>query len=234
MTRVFAASGVGRRLLLFLLVVVVVVLLVVTASGPRGQTMQLGPTGLIGPSESVIPLDTGVVVGSKDGLNLSLFLSSGVFYAGHPVTVTIDLKNPTDSGVFVPSANNWAVSGLSLGPCGMLNYPMGIGVLAGYYTSDNISAVSRDKLLMLYKPGTYWCPTILSGIKGYSFPAMRNTAGIIQEGVQTVASNELMNVNVTFSGHWAPHQRFKDSHPGTTPCWAEMNGEPWLSSIFSC
>lgn len=38
----------------------------------------------------------------------------------------------------LPASNKWPVKGLSLGPCGMLNFPMGLAVFEGHYVLADI------------------------------------------------------------------------------------------------
>jgi hypothetical protein len=166
---------------------------------------------------------SGEVVGTNSDLNLGLFLNSLVIGAGNNVSVQIDEKNPTDRGILVSTANDWAVPGLTLGQCGTLNDPFGVGILPGYYTSENVSAAST---LALYPPGTYNCPGILSGITGYSFGG-GNLAGIMQGQDSAPAMYQHMDVNVTASGYWT--STFHLFSPGY---YTAVGGDEWGTLII--
>lgn len=167
---------------------------------------------------------SGEVVLTNSDLNLGLFLNSLVIGAGNGVSVQIDEKNPTDRGILVSTANDWAVPGLTLGQCGTLNDPFGVGIFPGYYTSENVSAASA---LTLYPPGTDNCPGILSGITGYSFEGMGNVAGIMQGQDSTPVLFEHMDVNVTASGYWT--STFHLFSPGY---YTVVGGDEWGTLII--
>ena len=167
---------------------------------------------------------SGEVVLTNSDLNLGLSLNSIVIGAGNGVSVQIDEKNPTDRGILVSTANDWAVPGLTLGQCGTLNDPFGVGILPGYYTSENVSAAST---LTLYPPGTYNCPGILSGITGYSFEGTSNIAGIMQGQDSTPALFQHMDVNVTASGYWTT--TFHLFSPGY---YTVVGGDEWGTLII--
>ncbi|MDE1853741.1 MAG: hypothetical protein KGI38_08345 [Thaumarchaeota archaeon] len=195
------------------------------------STNEGGPVSSIfatAPGLTLKPLgSTGQVTLSKDGLNLGLYVNSEVVKAGSSVEVMIYENNPNGK-VRVPAANNWPVPGLSLGPCGTLNAPMGVGILAGYYTGNNISSVTSGQLLALYQPGTYNCPDILSGVTGYSFAAGSETAGILQDNGTSPTVTEAMNANVTASGYWT--SAFSFFQPGY---YTVVGGDEWGTLLIS-
>ena len=51
----------------------------------------------------------------------------------------------------MPAAKKWPLQGLSLGPCGTLNYPFGVAIFAGYYTSANISTATPLSFMTLMR-----------------------------------------------------------------------------------
>jgi hypothetical protein len=166
----------------------------------------------------------GEVVGTNSDLNLGLFLNSIVIGAGNGVSVQIDEKNPTDRAILVSTANDWAVPGLTLGQCGTLNDPFGVGIIPGYYTSENVSAAST---LALYSPGTSGCPGILSGVTGYSFEGLSNLAGINEGQDSTPVLYQHMDVNVTASGYWT--STFHLFSPGY---YTVVGGDEWGTIII--
>jgi hypothetical protein len=168
---------------------------------------------------------SGEVVGvTNSDLNLGFYLNSLVFSAGNNVSLQIDEKNPTDRAVLASVADDWGVPNLTLGPCGTLNDPFGVGILSGYYTAENVSS---GRLLQLYAPGSYNCPEVLSGITGYSFEGLGNLAGIVQGEGSNPTLYQHMDVNVTSSGYWAP-----TFHPFSPGYYTAVGGDEWGTLII--
>ncbi|HEV2137849.1 MAG TPA: hypothetical protein VGR53_03340 [Nitrososphaerales archaeon] len=200
-----------------------------TTSSLWTTTLYRGAIAGTGPDESLRPLGTTQeVILSRDGLNLDFSISSNVVFAGRGISVTIEEKNPTSGAISVPAANNWPVPGLTLAPCGTLNTPIGFGLLAGYYTSQSISKVSRNQLLDLYQPGAYSCQLILAGITGYSFAPMSDRADIYQgNGSDPALFSQTMKGGVTASGFWT--SSFNTFAPGY---YSIVGGDEWGTLII--
>src|SRR2546422_11517265 len=114
-------------------------------------------------------------VRSVDGLALSLLLNSTKIRPGQGISITVQELNTLSTVNNVSASAEWPLSGLSVGPCGSLNLPVGVAVFQGYYTSSSVSA---GRPLALYQPGTYSCPAGMSGIKPYCFWPSSDTAFI--------------------------------------------------------
>jgi len=110
------------------------------------------------------------------GLRLDLSVNSTSFNPGDDIAITINEHNLRLLPNEVRAASDWKLQGLSLGPCGTVNRPIGFAVFHGNYTKDDISA---GHPLQLYKPGTYFCPMILSGINSYIFDPASNLANVM-------------------------------------------------------
>jgi hypothetical protein len=114
---------------------------------------------------------------SANGLRLSLSLDATTYKAGQEITITIDEQNTRSTANNNAAAQNWPMAKLAVGPCGTLNYPFGMAVFKGYFSSDDVVAAAP---VTLYDPGTiYHCPLILAGITAYDFKASSNAADII-------------------------------------------------------
>ena len=126
-----------------------------------------------------------VVVRSTSGLNLSLSLGSTLISPGQAVSVGIDEWNTLPQENVVPSASNWPLQGLTLGPCGTLNLPIGIEIARGHYTSSNISSAQP---LQLSAPGMYSCPAIFL-VSSYTFePSSDVAVGSFTERVSSTTN----------------------------------------------
>src|SRR5713226_2426107 len=111
--------------------------------------------------------DSGsTTVKSVDGLALSLLLNSTRIRPGQGISITVQEMNTLSTVNNVSASTHWPLRGLSVGPCGPLNFPVGVAIIQGYYTSSSVSA---GKPLGLYQPGEYSCPAMLSQIGAYVF-----------------------------------------------------------------
>jgi hypothetical protein len=103
-------------------------------------------------------------------------VNSTSFEPGQGIAVTVDERNTLAEVNNIPAADDWPLQGLSLGPCGTLNYPNGVAIFEGYYTSANISTAIP---LKLYDPDAlYHCPGILAVITAYEFQPSSDIASI--------------------------------------------------------
>jgi|GEM_PF-631870 len=161
-----------------------------------------------------------MVVKSTSGLNLSLSLGSTLISPGQAVSVGIDEWNTLPRENVVPSASDWPLRGLTLGPCGT-NLPIGIEIAQGFYTSSNISSAQT---LQLSEPGIYNCPLISSSISSYAFEPSGDVAGVVgscdSNPCFTVSANSTTNV----SGYWTATSTFSNFTPGE---YTVVGGDEW-------
>jgi hypothetical protein len=134
-----------------------------------------------------------------NGLSLSLSLNSTTLQPGQEISVLIDEQNTLTTVNNVSASNGWPLKGLSLGPCGTVNYPIGVAIFQGYYTSSNVSSATP---LQLYKPGIYYCPMILSYISGYVFQPSSDIAGVLSDSDPTPQLTNKMTSEITVTGYW--------------------------------
>ncbi len=98
----------------------------------------------------------------------------------------------------VTHSDTWPVQELGIGPCGPINYPTGVAIFNGYYTSSNITAA---KALTLYTPGIYNCPAIFS-VSSYLFYPMNSTAVVYGSCSPGPCFTTSISVSLTFGGYW--------------------------------
>jgi len=120
--------------------------------------------------------NTGSDSNSALGIRLDLSVNSTSLKSGDKIAITISERNLRLVPNEVQAASDWKIRGLSLGPCGTVNLPIGFAILKGNYTKDN---VSTGNPLQLYKPGVFFCPMILSGINSYAFEPASNLANVV-------------------------------------------------------
>jgi hypothetical protein len=167
---------------------------------------------------------TATSSGSVEGLTLSLSLDSTTYQPGQVVTITIDEKNTLPTTNNVPTSDKWPLSSLGVGPCGPINYPFGIAVFQGGFTSSNVLSATP---LKLYDPtAMYNCPAMLSGISTYAFEPSGDTAAIFQNSGTSPVTTDNMNSEVQPTGYWVanPNETLIDFDPGV---YTVVGGDEW-------
>ena len=112
-----------------------------------------------------------------------------------------DRTNTLTTSNNVTAAAAWPIPGLAVGPCGPLNYPVGVAVLQGNYNAGNVSS---GKTLEIYRPGVVACPMVLVKIGGFEFQPSSDNATLeatCQQGGGGCMT-EIVNATVSFDGYW--------------------------------
>lgn len=204
------------------LVLLVAALIGLTACGATTETT---PT-VTSSTSTPLPNASSTTSKSVNGLSLSLSLNSTTFQPGQEVAVVLDEQNMLATVNDVSTSNSWPLSGLILGPCGTLNYPIGIAIFQGYYTSSNVSSATP---LQLYKPGIYHCPMILSGINAYAFQPLSDSASVIGSCEPNPCFTDFkVSSEVTVTGYWSNGQEsiLGNFTPGV---YTVVGGDEWGS-----
>jgi hypothetical protein len=138
-----------------------------------------------------------------NGLELSLALNtSSISYStGHGIAATVVETNTLATPNNVSAASDWPMANLSVGPCGTLNYPVGLAVVKGYYAAGNISSA---KALQIYRPGVTACPMVLASISSFEFQPSSDNATIFGSCQPAGGGcvSEIVNVTVSASDYW--------------------------------
>jgi hypothetical protein len=166
---------------------------------------------------------------SVSGLNLSLSLDSATYQPGQTITIVVNETNNLKKTNSVSAADNWAFSGLTVGPCGTLNYPFGIAIFKGYHTPGDVSSLTP---LKLDNPDAkYPCPMILAEISTYVFQPSGNTTAIFQMDNNNPALTENMNAKVLPTGYWTgtPIAALTNFIPGI---YTVVAGDEWGAMVF--
>ena len=169
---------------------------------------------------------------STSGLSLSLSLDSTIYQPGQPISIVVDEINTLLKTNKVSASEKWPVAGLSVEPCGTLNYPFGVVVYKGNYTSADISsAIPLD----LYGPyAGHSCPRLLGSIASYVFQPSNDIADIFQTSETNAAITQMkMNSDVepTPTGYWIRNDMnifFTDFDPGV---YTVVAGDEWGTMV---
>jgi hypothetical protein len=174
-----------------------------TTSGTSGFTVKVTDSKGGTASENLSINIAADLVGtslSVNGLKLSLSLNSTTLQPGQELSIVVDEQNTLPVANNVLSSRNWPLNGLSVGPCGTLNYPFGVAIFQGYYSSADVSEATP---LMLYDPSAgYFCPMILSEITAYVFQPSSDTAAIFGSCDPNPCFTTKINTEVTATGYW--------------------------------
>ena len=190
-----------------------------------------GPNPPTIPQTATINGNSTVTVKSGNGLELILALSPAAIKAGDEITISAGEWNSLSTANNVTTDKNWLVTGLTMGPCGTLNYPMGVAVYSGYLTESDIAAAVP---LQLYDPkAIFHCPMILSGIDAYYFQPFSSAADVYGSCDPNPCFKDFaVSGNLTCSGYWLNGTRpgFIDFTPGT---YTVAGGDEWGSLVVT-
>ena len=187
----------------FLFIIVVVAIVAAYFGGTIYSNEPSSNGGFVG--YSVSPAKT-IVTSQTSGLELILATNTSMLISGQAISVNISEFNTLSLRANLSrSGNDWPVRGLSLGVCnreGFGNYPMGLGVVKGFYTDSNVSDISSNEILQLYEP--YYGPQygyIMYSFTYFSFQPMSDIAWINACTAPTGCSYSISWINNS-NGSW--------------------------------
>jgi hypothetical protein len=167
---------------------------------------------------------------SANDLSLSLSLDSTTYHSGQSISIDIDEKNALSKTNNVPVSDKWPRVGLTLGPCGTTNYPFGISIFRGYYSTTDISTATP---LQLYNPGAiYNCPMILSEITYYNFQPSSDIADIFGSCALNPCLTVEMNSEVNETGYWTGNSPTATLNNFTPGVYTVVGGDEWGTLVI--
>jgi hypothetical protein len=157
------------------------------------------------------------------GLNLSIAVNTTLLQSGQGIEITINETNTLDALNTVSATTGWqSTPQLSLGPCGVGDYPMGLAICQGYYTPSSISSAEP---LYIYAPGTFACPMLIRLITSYTFQPLSNMASI------SPPSNSFfmpMNSSFAANGYWTGNLKGQTEFSNFSPgIYTVVGGDEW-------
>lgn len=156
------------------------------------------PGGPGATSSSTTNTSSSTAAGSAKGLQLRLSLSATSLAEWGTLGISVSEFNTQTTPNNVTKAQDWAVTGLSLGPCateGYSIYPFGVAVYKGAYTGSNISEASP---LNIYP--TVACPMLIRLVTGYLFQPLNDSAVILpSNGASPTPMRRAVAVNGTYA-----------------------------------
>ena len=207
------------------------VLLVIALIGlpACGATTRTTPT-VTPPRPTPPPNTSSATSESVNGLMLSLSLNSTIFQPGQEISVVIDEWNTLATANKVSASNSWPLRGLSVGPCGTLNYPFGVAIFQGNYTSSNVPSATP---LQLWLPVP--CP-IDFPVGYYSFDPLSDTASVFCITAGGFGGGEpnpcltdfKVSSEITVTGYWTWNNGQQPTSGNFTPgVYTVVGGDEW-------
>jgi hypothetical protein len=130
-------------------------------------------------------------------LKLYLSTNSTSIQLGQAIGIDISVNNTLSRPIMALQKNDWAFSTYGIILCAQS--PVGISILDGYYTEQNMT---KGKQLALYG-NTIMCPMIMNLVSGYEFAPLSSQVTIYC-GTNSVnlCGNDEMRYHVSFGGFW--------------------------------
>lgn len=178
-------ARIGRRSSVLILVGLLVV------ASIAGTLLILKPTQKV--------LENSAYAESPTGLRLYVSLNATVFRLGQSVNISVREYNPLAQSINLSRSDRWPMRGLTIGPCGTINFPMGIAAYAGYYTSSDIFL---GMPLPLYSPGPRFCPMFLSNIDYYIFQPESDATQVFGSCIPNPCLTMPMATYLLIGGFW--------------------------------
>jgi hypothetical protein len=168
--------------------------------------------------------------------DLSLELSIGAPDVGQPNAVQLNITEYNDATSYnnVSASSGWPVSSLSLGPCGTLEFPFGIAVYQGHYTSQNISSATPLRIFTPNANGTAQpyqvdCPANPQ-VFSYDFAPQSDSATTsLTWAGDSSSTTYRLSASFSITGYWNSSSNFTVFGKGT---YTIVAGDEWGKTAF--
>jgi hypothetical protein len=170
---------------------------------------------------------------SKTGLETFLSLNTTYLYPDRWISIRISENNTRSSTNILSSSDEWPILYHSLLPCSE-NYPIGIAVLAGFYTDYNITMASETQLLNFLPPGAYnSCPAV-SASMSYSFESSGNLVNISNACSDQMFSGYFVPMTETLqlNGSWTSSEAGSIESPLTAGIYTVAGTDEWGNIVI--
>ncbi|MGI0018360.1 MAG: hypothetical protein ACREA1_06610, partial [Nitrosotalea sp.] len=167
--------------------------------------------------DQVLQTVENVATKSSSSLQLSLSTNSSIIQSGQAIEITLSLDNVSPHLLTIHPQNNWPIQGLDLDGCS--NSPMGVAILDGFYTMQNMSDGHPMVFHFLYP-----CPPSLSA-KSFTFYPMSNNVTIICEPGDWAPCQNLIQTKASVAYHsFLQDGKFFDFNSGN---YTIIAGDEW-------
>jgi hypothetical protein len=157
-------------------------------------------------------------------LRVILSINTTTLHSGDTIDIQVSEQNTIPFNNTVARAYNWPISGL-WGPCGPLDFPMGIAIFQGYHLQNDLPTTN---LLTLYNPqGVYNCPAAYPGLQSYTFEPDNDTAALNGICIQDHCPAISMRSGGTYSGYWTDYLFFATFQWFSPGLYTVVGGSEW-------
>ena len=134
------------------------------------------------------------------GLQLQLTIGSAVYHPGDNVSVNITEYNILGTQNNVTAANNWPNETSPITVCDPI-YPLRVGIVRGFYVSNNISQISSTQIVHFIDPNVVYPCQFIPVISSYNFqPQSDNASALCSSTVSNCYYP--MTSSIVFNGSW--------------------------------
>jgi hypothetical protein len=146
---------------------------------------------------------------STHGLRLTLALNAAAYQPGTDIFIVLDEQNTLSSENKVRISYTWHLNGLVTStPCNPANYPFGVAVYQGNYTTDKLAKI---KPLYLFDPGNmYHCMAGPAINFTYIFKPLSDLISLRPDDAELNTMKDEIKIN----GYWTDSSEFKTFEPG--------------------
>jgi plastocyanin len=149
-------------------------------------------------------------------LKLSLITNSKAIRYGESIWMEISVSNTLPIPFMALTENDWKFNASSLNVCS--SSPVGISILSGYYTEENMT---EGKQLSLYNNNVN-CPYVLYEVTGYQFEPSSNKIMSCSDNAHNSCDAHEMRYQVSFSGYWSDNL-----HPFDIGTYTVIGADEW-------
>lgn len=139
---------------------------------------------------------------STNGLQLRLSINASQITSDQRFLIQVSEYNTLGTRNNVTRGNEWKVSQVSLGECGVADFPFGVALFQGHDTAMNLSTAKQVDILPFVA-----CPLALRYVSGYLFEPHSVQAFILPAGNLSTAFLTPMSKDITVSGQYSNNQK---------------------------
>lgn len=160
------------------------------------------------------------IVNPTSALKLYLSTNSSSMQSGQAIGIDISLNNTSSQQQTLPVQNNWPINGLGSGGCSFL--PIGITILDGYYTEQNMT--DKKSLSFYFLPP---CAPFNVSFKSYAFQPMSSKVITECESTNSYVFSCPQMIEMRYDVAYSHVLENGDFHPFNPGLYTIIGGDEW-------
>lgn len=162
---------------------------------------------------------THLAYDASSSLGFDLSINTDTIKSGQAISMDISISNTQSKSLTVPVANNWPIRNYDLSISECSYYPMGIAILNGYYTEQNMS--NAFPLSLYVRSGC----TIGPLIENYTFQSLSSkTTPECYSTEYSCPGLVVTKSHLSYSGYYDNNNQF---HPFNGGTYTIVGGDEW-------